>query len=125
MGRTVAETPLATWLDNELTKRGWGVRTLARKMNVRQPEIARRALNRYIFDGSYPSEENRQAIADGLDVPVAEVPLSPVPFGVRPRDVDAPLTRDELDMYLALHGRVARFGVTSPETESAAEVAGS
>jgi len=29
------------------------------------------------------------------------------PF-VRPRDVDAPLTRDELDLYLALHARVTR-----------------
>jgi hypothetical protein len=29
----------------------------------------------------------------------------------RKLDVDAPLNRAELDMYLALHARVARFGV--------------
>jgi hypothetical protein len=117
MGRTVADTALAKWLDDELTKREWGVRTLARRINPDDPEIARRMLNRCLFDGSNPEEGNREAIAAGLNVPVSEVPGVPIPFGVRPRDVDvdAPLSRDELDMYMALHGRVARFGVATPE----------
>jgi hypothetical protein len=113
-GRTIASTPLASWLDEQLTARDWGVRTLAKLMNPEEPEVARRALNRYLFDGSYPQDDKTvQAIAASLDLPVAEVPPSPVPFGVRRRDVDvdAPLNRDELDMYMALHGRVSRFGV--------------
>jgi hypothetical protein len=121
--RTIAASPLAAWLDDQLTARGWGVRTVAKLINPAEPEIARRALNRYLFDGSYPQDEKMvKAIADAFAVPVSEVPPSPVPFGVRPRDVDvdAPLSRDELDMYLALHGRVARFGVATPADAEAA-----
>lgn len=75
MGTTpLAETALAAWLRQQLDERGWGVRTLARKMNPAESEVARRSLNRYLFEGSYPSETNRQAIADALGVPVDEVP---------------------------------------------------
>jgi hypothetical protein len=65
-----------------------------------------------------------QAIAASLDLPVSEVPLSPIPFGVRPRDVDvdAPLNRDEFDMYLALHGRVSRFGIVEVAREERSDV---
>lgn len=81
MARALAETDLAQWLDAEIKQRGWGVRTLARHMTDpgEDPEIARRCLNRVLFEGSNPSPENRALIADGLGVPVAEVP-DPTPF---------------------------------------------
>ena len=80
MGRTRATTPLADWLTAELAERGWGIRTLARKMNPEEPEIARRALNRYLFEGSNPTEVNREAIAAALDVDPSEVPSADGPF---------------------------------------------
>lgn len=80
MGRTRATTPLADWLTAELEGRGWGVRTLARKMNPAEPEIARRALNRYLFEGSNPTEANRDMIAAALEVDPSEVPSADGPF---------------------------------------------
>jgi hypothetical protein len=72
--RTTVDTPLAVWLDQQLTTRGWGVRTLARRITPADPEIARRMLNRCLFAGSYPTDEYRALIAAALDMPVAEVP---------------------------------------------------
>jgi lambda repressor-like predicted transcriptional regulator len=72
--KPVADTPLAEWLAAQLDERGWGVRTLARRINPDDSEIPRRTLNRCLYVGSYPSETNRQAIADALGVPVDEVP---------------------------------------------------
>lgn len=77
MGRGVAETEFATWLDTELKERGWGVRTLARKMDPKDVERARRAVNRYLFDGSYPNPENRALIASTLGVEEADLPDYP------------------------------------------------
>ena len=74
--RTLAPTPLAEWLRAELDERGWGVRTLARHMNQDEPEIARRALNRYLYEGSNPSEANRDLIAEALDMDPTEVPAA-------------------------------------------------
>lgn len=78
--KTPAETPLAQWLDAALKERGWGVRTLARKMNPTEPEVARRALNRYLYAGSNPSEANRELIAAAFEIDAAEVPAEPGPF---------------------------------------------
>lgn len=74
MPRTIASTDLAEWLNDQLEQHGLGVRTLAKRINPGEPEVARRMLNRCLFDGSYPSEENRRAIAVALEIPVAEVP---------------------------------------------------
>lgn len=74
MGRTITPTPLAEWLQAELLERKLGVRTLARKMNPDEPEVARRALNRYLFEGANPTEANRDLIAAALDVDPSEVP---------------------------------------------------
>lgn len=77
MARTLASTPLAEWLRAELDEHGLGVRTLARRMNPSEPEVARRALNRYLYEGAYPSEANRDLIAEALDVDATEVPALP------------------------------------------------
>lgn len=79
MGKEIANTELAAWLKGQLDERGWGVRTLARQMNSGEPEVARRLLNRVLYQGSSPSDQNRSLIAAGLDVPVSEVP-APDPF---------------------------------------------
>lgn len=70
---TPAPTPFAQWLRAQLEERDWGVRTLARRMNPAEPEVARRALNHYLR-GSLPTDTYRALIAEGLGVPVAEVP---------------------------------------------------
>ena len=81
MARTLASTPLAEWLRAELDERSWGIRTLARKMNADEPEVPRRMLNRILYEGSYPSEANRELIAEALDVDPTEVPaLMSAPF---------------------------------------------
>lgn len=81
MARTHAETPLAEWLLRQLEDRGWGVRTLARRMDPDgDGEIARRALNRYLFEGSNPTEANRALIAVALGVDLSEVPATAGPF---------------------------------------------
>lgn len=81
MGRTLASTPLAEWLRAELDERGMGVRTLARKMKPDEPEVPRRMLNRILYEGSYPSEANRELIAEALGTDPTEVPaLSSGPF---------------------------------------------
>lgn len=71
MGQT--ETPFAQWLRAQLAEKGWGVRTLARHMNPLEPEVARRALNRYLA-GGLPTAAYRASIADGLGIGVADVP---------------------------------------------------
>lgn len=68
-----APTPFAQWLRNQLRERDWGVRTLARKMNPEEPEVARRALNRYLT-GASPTAAYRNLIARGLGIDVSEVP---------------------------------------------------
>jgi transcriptional regulator with XRE-family HTH domain len=83
MARTIAATPLAEWIREQIDERdGWGIRTLARRMTPQDPEISRRALNRYLYEGSYPSAANLVLLADALGVPVAEVP-APSPFPSR------------------------------------------
>lgn len=81
MGRTLSDTPLALWLRAEIDERpGWGIRTLARRMNPEEPEVARRALNRYLYEGSNPTEANRDLIAEALGVDPSEVPANAGPF---------------------------------------------
>ena len=79
--RQLADTELARWLRAEIDDRpGWGIRTLAREMNPQEPEIARRALNRYMYEGSDPSDAYRDRIAEALDVDPSEVPTNVGPF---------------------------------------------
>lgn len=80
MARELADTDLARWLRAALDERSWGVRTLARNMNPDEPEIARRTLNRCLYEGSYPSDTNRDLLAAALGVAVSEVPAAPRPF---------------------------------------------
>lgn len=80
MGQDVANTALAEWLHERLTERGWGVRTLARHMTPDDPERARRAVNRYLHEGSRPSPENRRLIAVALNVGEHEMPATDAPF---------------------------------------------
>lgn len=82
MGQTQTAPPtFAQWLRAQIDERGWGVRTLARRMNPAEPEIARRALNRYLC-GSLPTDTYRQQLADGLGIPVADVPSAAGPLEV-------------------------------------------
>lgn len=83
MPRPLADTDLARWLRAMLDERDWGIRTAARKMTPGEPEVARRMLNRILYEGSYPSDLNRALIATGFDISVSEVPAAPRPF---PRD---------------------------------------
>jgi hypothetical protein len=81
MARTLSDTPLSSWLREQIDARqGWGIRTLARRMTPEDPEVSRRALNRYLYEGSYPSEANLVLLANALEIPVSEVPGSPAPF---------------------------------------------
>jgi hypothetical protein len=64
----------AIWLRRELKVRGWGVRTLARKINPENPEIPRRALNHYMR-GSRPTEPYAVAIAKAFALDRSELPI--------------------------------------------------
>lgn len=75
MGQTYTPpTPFAGWLKGELDARGWGVRTLAKRMDPANVEVARRAVNRIIHEGSLPSDPTCAALARGLDIPERDVP---------------------------------------------------
>jgi transcriptional regulator with XRE-family HTH domain len=76
MPRPATATPFGSWLRGELDHRGWGVRTLARRMHQFDPEVARRALNRYLREGSMPTQAYRAAIAEGLGISPDEMPAS-------------------------------------------------
>lgn len=75
--RGIADTEFASWLDGQLKEHDMGVRTLARKMAADDVERVRRALNRYLLEGSYPNHENRALIAAALDVPEDDLPDAP------------------------------------------------
>lgn len=64
----------AKWLRDQLTERGWGIRTLARKMDAENPEVPRRALNR-AMRGTRLTEKYLAAIAEALDVDRADLPV--------------------------------------------------
>lgn len=79
-----AEVTFADWLRGQLEDRGWGIRTLARKMNPENPEVPRRALNHYMR-GSRPDDKNAALIAQALGVdrdslPIEEAARSGGPF---------------------------------------------
>ena len=85
MARPLAQTDLAHWLADQIAAKkteqeSYGIRTLARAMNPGEPELARRMLNRVLYDGSWPNSAYRKSIADGLGIAVSEVPASPAPF---------------------------------------------
>lgn len=75
MARTLATTPFAGWLRTELDARNWGVRTLARKIDPHDPEPARRALNRYLYEGARPTNGYRLAIAAAFGLSEDELPV--------------------------------------------------
>ena len=77
MGQTVAPTPFAAWLREELGSRDWGLRTLARRINPDEPEVARRALNRFM-KGTWPTARYREQIANALEVDEQEIPRQEV-----------------------------------------------
>lgn len=72
--RDLADTALARWLRTQLDEQNLGVRTLAKKINPADPEVPRRTLNRILFEGAYPSDTNRAAIASALEIPSEEMP---------------------------------------------------
>lgn len=57
---------------SELHRQNIGIRTLARKMDPKQPERARRNLNRWIHEGVKPSPANRVAVAVALGIDEGE-----------------------------------------------------
>lgn len=85
MARELANTDLAQWLHSQIegrkAERGqYGIRTLAREMNPVEPEIARRCLNRILYEGSEPSPPNKAMLAEALGVAESEVPAIRIPF---------------------------------------------
>lgn len=76
MGHTTSpDVTFADWLRDQLKERGWGIRTLARKIDPGNYEVPRRALNRYMR-GARPTEHYAQAIADAFGVDRDTIPLS-------------------------------------------------
>lgn len=71
MGRANGNGQFGHEVRAELKSRGWGVRTLARKMNPDHPEIARRSLNRWLTlkSPTTPNQANRAAVAVALGLP--------------------------------------------------------
>lgn len=85
--RAIADTEFARWLDTQIEQRKeqdehgrFGVRSLAKIINADEPETARRALNRFLFDGSYPEDDYRKLIAAAFDVEEASLPAREAPF---------------------------------------------
>lgn len=75
MARTlVVDLTFAKWLRAELDVRGWGVRTLARTIDSDNPEVPRRALNRFMR-GSMPSEPYAVSIAEAFGVSRDALPI--------------------------------------------------
>lgn len=67
--RRYAETPFARRVGAELDARGWGIRTLARRLEPSNPEWARRNLTRWLIEGVTPrSAETRRRVAEALGI---------------------------------------------------------
>lgn len=88
MGRENQASRFAVALQTQLQSRGWGVRTLARKMvdpgvdgwdRHVQVESARRKLNNYLLLGVQPSDESVRSIEDALGLPEGELADRPDP----------------------------------------------
>lgn len=75
MATTETEATFADWLREQLEARGWGARTLARRIDPAKPEVPRRAINRYLHDGSMPTPEYVAKIAAALEVPAESLPV--------------------------------------------------
>ena len=58
-----------------MVARGLSVRRMSKLINPEQPEVARRALNRYVNENQLPSEPYAEEIARVLDIPREEIPL--------------------------------------------------
>lgn len=71
---STASTPFAQWLKIELDQRGWGIRTLARKMDPDQFETVRRKLNMYVHEGVNPGAASREEIEQALGVSKGSAP---------------------------------------------------
>ncbi len=71
----ITDKTFGEWLSEELEERGWGIRTLARKIDPENPEVPRRAINRYIHNRTTPSAANVQAIATALGLNPADMPV--------------------------------------------------
>jgi transcriptional regulator with XRE-family HTH domain len=114
MGQDVANTALAEWLHDRLEERGWGVRTLARHMTPDDAERSRRAVNRYLHEGSFPSPENRRLIAIALNVDENELPPRPMlPFERRRPDVT-----ETNDLVAALREALDKVSPANKELEA-------
>lgn len=114
-----APTPIAAWLKGELDARGWGVRTLAKRMDPENVEVARRAVNRVIHEGTNPSGPTRAAIARGFEIPESDIPSTE-----RTSDDDdeesraVPLNHEE---FVMLGDLMARLGPTlTPASDAVA-----
>ena len=71
------------WLKGELQARGWGIWTLARRIDRDNPEVPRRAINRYVHDGTNPSDKYIALIAEALNLEREEVARRAAPFSRR------------------------------------------
>lgn len=73
MGHADASVSFSDWLRGQLKTQDLGVRTLARRIDPQNPDVPRRALNRYLA-GANPQRENAERIALALGVPLESIP---------------------------------------------------
>lgn len=65
MSTSTSNETYAQWLERQMQERGFSTRSLARVLNPEVPEVARRALRRYL-NGMVPQARTRIAIAQAL-----------------------------------------------------------
>jgi hypothetical protein len=75
MSTSISNETYAQWLERQMKERGFSTRSLARVMNPEDPEVARRALRRYL-SGMVPQARTRVAIAEALGSAESEPPSS-------------------------------------------------
>lgn len=74
MAHTQARPDFHTTVQLEMSRRGWGLRTLARTLagddaTHEQVEVERRAVRRWLTKGANPSQANRRRVAAALGLP--------------------------------------------------------
>lgn len=72
--RTTASPDFHQTVQLEMSRRGWGMRTLAKKLAGEQAtheqiEVERRVVRRWLSKGAMPSQANRRRVAVALDLP--------------------------------------------------------
>lgn len=70
MSKTTSPSPFAKQLRAELTRQNVSIRSLAKRMNPEEPNVARRNVYRWLAGTSAPSPASREAVAQALGLPL-------------------------------------------------------